>query len=65
MKRLTVLMEEAMTPMSDEQLGKAFRAYVEESNHQGWDAWPKRDLRGVLAFFRDFTIFLNVLKGET
>jgi len=57
--RYTTKMEKTIDLLSDEKLGDLFREYVQESNHQSWDAWPKRDLRGVLAFFRDFILFVE------
>jgi len=57
-------MEVALREVSDEQLGALFREYIQESNRQSWDAWMKRDLRGVLAFFQDFMLFMKEVRDE-
>ena len=64
-KRITLQMEHALSTACDAELSAMLREYVQESNHQSWDAWSKRDLRGVCAFFRDFMLFMDAYRADS
>jgi hypothetical protein len=43
--------------VSDEVLGKAFREYVTESIHGGWDGFSTRDVTGIRRMLVDLILF--------
>ena len=49
--------EALMTTMPAAEIGRMFAEYINESNHQGWDGFSKRDLTGIRNFFRDLLVF--------
>jgi len=58
MARITLLFEETIEDLSDEELGRILKAYITDSNFNSWDAWPKRDLRGALALLTDIRLYI-------
>jgi hypothetical protein len=39
------------------QIANLLSEYIMESNHNGWDGWENRDLKGVALLFQDMIIY--------
>lgn len=50
--------------LSDAELGAAFREYIAESDHQGWDGYRKDQKTGVNALLKDMYLFYTYLSPE-
>jgi hypothetical protein len=40
-------------------LGECLKEYIQESNHNGWDAWPSRDKSGAKALLIDLLTYIE------
>jgi hypothetical protein len=54
-------LERVIGKYTDEELGHAFREYIVEGNHSGWDGWyPWQKIgRGAIAFMRDLYLWFD------
>jgi hypothetical protein len=39
------------------ELGGLLKEYIAESNHNGWDAWNRRDLTGIRHLLDDMMLY--------
>ena len=50
---------------TDEQLGAAFRSYVNESFYTSWDGFSKRDLSAIFRMLDDMAIYIKNLENPS
>ena len=56
--------EQYMDSLTNEQLGRLIREYIQESQHNGWDGFESHHLVGVAELLSDIKLFGKSAKAN-